>query len=121
RVEKVTGTRPELAVALTANGGLVATLLPSAANEIVWFSLLTVKLCVTDGAALYTLLPAWSALIVHVPVSTRWTVPPLVTVHTSGVVDENVTGVRPELAVAVNGPKSGSVTVFAGSAPKLIV
>jgi hypothetical protein len=61
-------------------------------------SLLTVKLCDTDGAAAYVLLPACDAVMVQVP-------PPMSaadepeTVHTLAVADLNVTA-RPELAVA---------------------
>src|SRR5689334_21115946 len=111
--------KPDDAVALTTNGGVFAGRFARLANVMVWFSLFTAKLCVTDGAALYTLLPAWSALIVHVPVSIRCTMLPLTMLHTSGVVVENVT-VSEEDAVALT-PKSGSVTVFAPSGPKLIV
>ena len=59
----------------------------------------TVKLCWTWGAAFQLLLPAWLALIVHVPAPTKVTVEPD-TVHTEAVPDVNATD-RPELAVAV--------------------
>jgi hypothetical protein len=46
-------------------------------------------------------LPAWSALMEHVPVVTKVSVPPLVMVHTPVVVELKVTD-RPDVAVAVS-------------------
>src|SRR5436190_2075035 len=65
-VEKVT-SRPEVDDALTLNGASASVLLDNAPNVIVWSSLVTVKLWLTVGAALYVESPAWSALTVHVP------------------------------------------------------
>jgi hypothetical protein len=62
------------------------------------FAKLTVKLRVTDAAALYVLLPAWLAVIKHGP-ALRSITRLLAVLHTAGVVEANVTG-RPELACA---------------------
>ena len=64
---------------------------------------MTVKLCETEVAALYSLLPAWLAWRVHLPPATSVTELPE-TMQTDGVVDAKLIG-RPELAVAltVNG------------------
>jgi hypothetical protein len=90
----------------------------NAPKEMVWLAALTVKLWVTDAAALKYALPDCVAAIEQVPAPTRVTADPEI-VHTAGVVDRKMT-VRPELAVAeiVSGalPK-----VTALSAPNVIV
>ena len=60
---------------------------------------LTVKVWLTVVAAFQARAPAWSASMVHEPAVTKVRVPPLVTVQTPVVLDENV-GVRLEVAVA---------------------
>ena len=67
----------------------------------------TLKDCVTVEAARWLLLPAWSALMVQVPVVTKVNAPPLVMVHTP--VLEVKAGVNPELTVAL---KVGVVPKF---------
>src|SRR5207253_10589133 len=87
---------------------------------IVWPALLIVMSCCTVGAAKYVLaVPAWSAAIVHVPAARIATVLP-VTVHTSGVIDENVTG-SPEDAVADTVKVPPGLYDWAGMAGKAIV
>ncbi len=117
-VELNVTARPDEAVALTVKSAAVTGLFDRAPKVIVWLALPTVKLCDTDGAALYVALPAWSALIVQVPVDTRWTVEPL-TVQTPVVVELKVT-VRPELAVALTA-KSAAPYVLFERAPKVMV
>lgn len=68
---------------LVADGALLAT---------------TVKLCVTEVAALYVLLPACDAVMVQVPADTSVSVVPL-TVHTGVVVEVSCT-LKPDVAVA---------------------
>ena len=68
------------------------------------------KECVTCGATKVVALPAWSALIVHVPAVTKASIPPLVIVQTPVVDDVNDT-VKLESDVALN----------VGVVPKLIV
>src|SRR5437870_3738559 len=59
--------RPELAEALTLNGGSPYVLLPSAPKVIVWLALLMVNERSTSGAASNSLLPLCDARIVHGP------------------------------------------------------
>src|SRR5258706_3434792 len=66
--------------------------------------------------------PAWFAATEHVPAATRVMISPFVPldVHTSGVVVEKVTGVRPELVVALT-VTGGSASVLFARLAKLIV
>lgn len=57
------------------------------------------KLCCTRGAGSYVASPAWSALMVQVPIDGNASVPPVVMVHTLVVAELKLTG-SPELAVA---------------------
>ena len=68
--------RSDVAVALKPNAGSPTVLLASAANVMVWLALFTSNDCVSCGAALYALLPAWLAAIVQVPAATSVTVGP---------------------------------------------
>src|SRR4051812_10285360 len=83
-----------------------------------WLPLVTVKLWETEEAGFQLALPAWSALIVQVPIATRVTLVPLVppVVHTAPVVEVKLTA-SPEVAVAltVTGPSSRRLVA---SAPK---
>ena len=74
----------------------------------------TLKERLTVGAALNAPLPAWSALIVHVPTVTKVKAPPEVMVHTP-VVDEVKLTVRLDVEVAL---KVGVVPKFC--APGLV-
>jgi len=99
---KLTG-RPELAVALTVN--VPPTICAGRELKVMVCALsaladVTVKLCVTDAAALYTLLPGCEATIVQVPPASNVAVPPE-TVQIL-VVEELKLTLRPELVVAVN-------------------
>jgi hypothetical protein len=62
---------------------------------------LTVKVCCTVGAAKKDPLPAWSALMVQVPVVTKVRTPPLVIVQTLVVVEVKATD-KVDVAVADN-------------------
>ena len=114
---KVT-SKPELAVALTVNGGSPTVLLDNDANVIVWLGALRMaKVCATDGAALKFALPACDAVTVQLPnalmrivVGARCWHAPL------GAL--NVT-TKPELAVALT-VKFGSPTTLGGSAANVI-
>jgi len=78
----------------------------------------TVNDCVTVEALAYVALPAWSALIEHVPVVRRVTEAPA-TVQTLGVDEVKVTERREE---AVADIETGlAVSEFADKAPKVIV
>ena len=85
---------PDDAVAVTVTGDCARVRFGNAPSVMVWFALVTVKLRVTDGAALKVPLPACAATTVHVPVFTSVMVDPFVppAVHTVGVVVVNVTG-----------------------------
>src|SRR5688572_10358809 len=83
-VVKLTGS-PELAVAVTWNGPDRSFRLGSDGKLIVWLALDdTVKLRDTAGAGLKVLLPAWEAVMEHVPAAARVMVAPFVPpdVHT---------------------------------------
>ena len=93
--------RPELAVALSVN--LRPSIWAGMALKVMTCDLsvaVTVKLCVTGVAALYTLLPGCEATIVQVPAASKVAVLPE-TVQTL-LVEELKLTLRPELAVAVN-------------------
>jgi hypothetical protein len=74
---------------------------------------------VTFVAALYSLFPAWLAVMVHVPALSNVTMLPL-TVHTVVVVDANDTG-SPDDAVAVNVNVDWVKATVRGSAAKVMV
>ena len=110
-IVKVT-VSPELAVALTLYGDppMLApdgTLDVKSIDCVLADGAAIANDCCTCAATLYAPLPAWSALIVHVPASTNATVAP-VTVQMPALLGAaaNVT-VRPDVAVAD--------TVYAGS------
>src|SRR4029453_19620650 len=96
---------PEVADALTPNGGSPYTLFPSALNVIVWLALATVKERVTSAAAFQSASPPWLARMGQVPGATIVTVVPE-TVQTPGVSLLKET-VRPDDEVALM-PKGGS-------------
>src|SRR4051812_12118433 len=75
---------------------------------------LTVNCRVTAGAAAYTLLPAWTPLILQVPAFLRVTVSPLI-VQMVVVVEERVTG-RSEEAHALITTVGTSIDCGPGSA-----
>ena len=82
----------------------VACVLPAVAVPIVGApgtTGFTVNDCGTWGAGRNAALPAWFALMVHVPPVTNVRTPPDVVVHTPVVDEENVT-VSPDEAVAVS-------------------
>ena len=115
-VEVKVTARPELAVALNVPVPFTVTV-GAAPKVIVWLPFPTVIVCVTCGAALYVVLPAWFAATTHDPAATPVTVLPL-TVQIEVVVEVKVTA-RPELAVALSVPVRATVT--AGAVPKVIV
>jgi hypothetical protein len=79
-------------VALTVPVPPTVTFAGAAPNTIAWLVLPeTAKLRVTRGAGAKFALPAWSALIVQVPLVTRVSVPPAVIVQTPVVDDVKVT------------------------------
>src|SRR5258705_11504608 len=100
--ENVTG-RAELAVAVTLYVGPPTTAVPGGDDVklIVCEAAPIANDCWTWGAARKLPLPAWFALIVHVPAPTSETVAPD-TVHTPALpAAAEKTTARPELAVAV--------------------
>jgi hypothetical protein len=99
--------RPEVADALMVTDEVPKVRLAGCAKVIVCACAATVKLRVTLGAALYSALPSWLAVIEQVPPPTSVTSGPD-TVQTLGVVEMKVTG-SPELAEAV---------IVNGTAPK---
>jgi hypothetical protein len=100
-VETMLAGRPELACAAIANGDTPKILLGIASNVMVCEATAdTVNVCVTAVAAAYFVLPAWPALMEHVPVATNVTAVPE-TVQTEVLFDVNVT-VNPELALALS-------------------
>jgi hypothetical protein len=114
---KLTGSQ-ELAVAIRLTGtAVLIACVGMAVKLIVWAASVTVKLCVTDGAAAYSAFHDWTAWMLQVPAAAIVTAAPDI-VQTAGVVEIKLTG-RPELAVAVNG--SVELTDSPGIAPKLIV
>jgi hypothetical protein len=114
---KLTG-RPELAVAVSVTGiEVLITWAGIAAKVMVCAMGLTVKLCVTMGAAAYTVLPACVAWMVQVPAASSEAVDPE-TVQMVSVVELRLTG-RPELAVAVNA--TVVLAVWAGINTKVMV
>lgn len=83
---------------------MLACALPAVAEPMVGApgtTALTANDWVTVGAALKLPLPAWSALMVQVPVVAKVSAPPVVMVHTPVVLEVKAT-VNPELAVAVS-------------------
>lgn len=110
--------RPDEAVAESAAGVVPMVLLPGEAKLILCVACATVKLRLTDGAALYVLLPACEALMLQVPADTSVSVLPL-TVQTKGVLELNSTP-RPDVAVA---DRAGGVvpSVCVAGAEKLMV
>jgi hypothetical protein len=111
--------KPEVAVA-TKVSGVPTVWVPGFANVIVCdfnAAAFTVKLCETGVAAMYVLLPACEAWIVHVPADTNVAVVPL-TVQMAVVCGTNVT-VKPEVAVATK--VSGVPTVWVPGFANVIV
>src|SRR5664280_2690351 len=87
-----------LALALPA----VATTWVGAPGTLAVDAGLTVKDCVTWGAAEKVALPAWLASRVHVPAPVKLTTPPALIEHTEvPVVATELALARPEVAVAV--------------------
>jgi len=76
------------------------------------------KLCVTDAAAISWRLPAWLAVIVHVPVAMSVTTSPKM-VQTAGVRDVKVTS-RPEAAVAIRGNGGAPRAMFDSAANAIV-
>ena len=95
---KVTAN-PELAVAVKANGATPTVCPLGFPNVIVWALPATKNVCVTGVAGAYVELPAWLAVIEHVPSVSSVTVAPD-TVQTVKLLEAKVTA-NPELAVAV--------------------
>src|ERR1035437_5946676 len=114
---KLTG-RPDVAVALSANGAVPNARSESAPKVILWLACVTWKLWFTGVAAGYVESPACVAWIVQVPPATRGTVEPD-TVQTGAVSELKLTG-RPDVAVtlAANG---AAPMGCAQSAAKLMV
>ena len=90
--------RLEVAVALNAKDPVPATSVAGGLNVMVWVPS-TVNVWVTDGAAPYTELPDWLAVMEQVPMATMVT-SATATVQAELVLETNVTG-RFELAFAV--------------------
>jgi hypothetical protein len=109
-VEAKLTARWELASAAITNGAPPKIWSGMRSKVIVWVpNVTTVMLRITFEAAAYRELPAWLAVIEHVPAASRVSAEPL-TVQMAAVVDEKLTA-RPELAVAVSARGAeGSVT-----------
>lgn len=104
-VELKTTTRPEVELAVRADGADPSVCAPGELKVMTCAAAATVKVCATGAAAAKTALPGWLALTEQLPAATRVSVLPL-TVHTAGVVDAKDTG-RPEVALAT---KAGAAT-----------
>ena len=115
--DTVTG-KPELAVAVIANGEASMVEFGGRGNVMVWLALVTGNDRVTDGADRKSAFPAWLATIVQVPTAERLIDRPL-GLQTVGVFDVSVT-VSPELAVAVTASGDWARVEFGGFG-KLIV
>lgn len=78
---------PELAVAVSVAAVPVCATLAGCGNEMVFPLSMTVKLCVTEGAAAYLASPGCEAVIEHVPPEPNVTAPAGVTEQTDGEFD----------------------------------
>ena len=94
---KLTG-RPVDEVAPARNGVVPSARFPIEKKVMVWIPGPTTKLCGTSGAGSQLELPAWLAVIVHVPCASMLTAVPA-TVQTPDVAEVNVTA-STELEVA---------------------
>jgi hypothetical protein len=97
-VEVKVTVSPDVAEAVRFTGVVEYTTSAGLVNAIVCVAAATLKLLVTEGAAVQFASPGWSAAIEQVPTVTSVTEVP-VTVQMAGVVELKLT-VRPEVAVA---------------------